>query len=75
MNFEEAEKMFQVTCKRSPRTCRNVADSVEFVATYPVDGCRFWMMLVHTEKNVRQSGKIDNREAVTELFTITAGIF
>ncbi|XP_057308158.1 uncharacterized protein LOC130646030 isoform X2 [Hydractinia symbiolongicarpus] len=64
LNYSQAVHMFQTTCKRKPRTARNVADKINFLVTYPVDACRFWVMLMDTDgKNYSKLKEIENKIA------------
>lgn len=64
LNYSQAVHMFQTTCKRKPRTARNVAEKINFLVTYPVDACRFWVMLMDNDgKNYSKLKEIENKIA------------
>ena len=46
LDYSKAYEMFQTVCRRSPRTARNVASEITPLVTFPVDSCRFWMVVV-----------------------------
>ena len=46
LDYSKAYEMFQAVCRRSPRTARNVASEITPLVTFPVDSCRFWMVVV-----------------------------
>ena len=46
LDYSKAYEMFQAVCRRTPRTARNVANEITPLVTFPVDSCRFWMVVV-----------------------------
>lgn len=58
LDYKQSYEMFQETCKKNPRTCKNVAKEIGFIVTFPVDSCRFWIMVVDP-KNETYSKLLD----------------
>eukprot|EP00111_Clytia_hemisphaerica_P022815 TCONS_00067160-protein len=50
LNYRQSNEMFKVTCKRSARTARNVADQIDFIVSHVEDGCRFWIMVIDQQR-------------------------